>query len=63
MNLISDDFNFEQYLDEQESDTAKVKPASRWCDEVIDRFYGETSAKHWTSSGFQKMDGSSSCLG
>jgi twinkle protein len=57
MNLIADDFNFEQYLDEQESDTARVKPASLWCDAVIERLYGEMSAKHWTSTGFQKMDG------
>lgn len=57
MNLISDDFNFEQYLDEQGSDTAKIKPASLWCDAVIDRFYGENSPRHWTSTGFQKMDG------
>ena len=57
MKLIADDFDFETYLDEQEADAAKIKPASMWCEAVIDRFYGPSSVTHWTSTGFQKADG------
>lgn len=56
MNLLNDGIDFDAYFAEQQLDAAKVKPASVWCDEVIDRFHGETSARTWARTGFQKMD-------
>lgn len=57
MNLLTDDFNFDDYLDQQEDDRAKVLPASTWADAVVDRFYGAGSDKNWTPTGFDKMSG------
>lgn len=57
MNLLTDDIDFDSYLDQQDDETAKVKPASSWCEDVIDRFYGQTSASTWTPTGFDKMRG------
>lgn len=57
MKLLTDDFDFDSYLDQQDDDRAKVLPASTWVDEVIDRFYGAGSEKHWTPTGFDKMAG------
>lgn len=57
MNLIPDNFDFESYFDQQVDEAAKVLPASTWCDAVVDRFYGDHSAEHWTSTGFDKMRG------
>jgi len=58
VNLIPDDFDFDGWLDQQQpDDTAKVRPASTWCDDVVDRFYGEHSEKTWVPTGFNKMRG------
>ena len=57
MNLINDSVDFDSYFAEHSVDAAKVKPASDWTDAVIDRFYGESSAKTWTPMGFTKTDG------
>lgn len=55
MNLLPDTIDFETYFDQQENESAKVKPASNWCADVIDRFYGEHSAGHWVPTGYDKM--------
>jgi twinkle protein len=57
VNLLPDSIDFEAYFDQQEDETAKVKPASSWADEVVDRFYGDHSAKHWVPTGYTKMHG------
>lgn len=57
MNLINDDFDFDGYFEEQTDDSAKVLPASTWCQDVVDRFYGETSERTWSPTGFDKMRG------
>lgn len=57
MNLIPDDFDFDGYMAEQIDERAKVLPASNWCDDVVDRFYGEHSEKTWKPTGFDKMAG------
>lgn len=55
MNLIDDRIDFDAYFAEQNVDAAKIKPASSWQDDVIDRFYGQAAATNWTPTGFQKM--------
>lgn len=55
MNLLTDEIDFEEYFDQQTDESAKVKPASSWCNEVIDRFYGEHSSSHWVPTGYDKM--------
>jgi twinkle protein len=57
VNLISDDINFDSYFAEQQVDAAKIKPASSWADDVVDRFYGQGAASTWTPAGFAKMGG------
>jgi twinkle protein len=57
MNLIPDNFDFEGYFDQQADEAAKVRPASTWCEDVVDRFYGQHSAKTWVPTGFDKMRG------
>lgn len=57
MKTIDDTINFDEYFQEQEVDSAKVRPASEWADAVVDNFYGETSQSSWTSTGFEKMGG------
>lgn len=57
MNLIPDSVDFDQYFQSQQDEAAKVKPASEWADEVVDRFYGQGSASNWTPTGFNKMGG------
>ncbi|CAN5715286.1 DnaB-like helicase C-terminal domain-containing protein [soil metagenome] len=59
MELLKDDFDFDQYFrnDQQNVDPAKIKPASAWLDQVIDRFHGDTTASSWKSLGFDKMRG------
>lgn len=57
MNLLTDEFKFEEYFDQQADDRAKVLPASTWADAVVDRFYGAGSEKNWTPTGFDKMRG------
>jgi len=57
MNLIPDDFDFDGYFEQQVDERAKVRPASTWCDDVVDRFYGEQSQKTWVPAGFHKMRG------
>ena len=57
MKTIDDTINFDSYFAEQEVDAAKIQPAANWADEVIDNFYGETSAAHWTPTGYEKMAG------
>lgn len=57
MNLISDDFDFDGYFEQQVDESAKIRPANEWCEEVIDRLYGDNSPKNWASAGFDKMRG------
>lgn len=57
MNLIPDDFDFDGYFEQQVDERAKVRRASTWCDDVVDRFYGEHSQKTWVPTGFNKMRG------
>ena len=59
MDLLKDDFDFDQYFknDQLAIDPAKIKPASDWCEAVIDRFHGKTNASSWESLGFNKMAG------
>lgn len=59
MELLKDDFNFDQYFanDQLALDPAKVKPASAWVDQVIDRYHGETTTESWKPVGFPKMRG------
>lgn len=57
MKLITDSTNFDEYFAEQQLDSAKIRPASDWASEVVDRFHGDTSAQHWTLVGFEKMAG------
>lgn len=57
MELITDNFDFEGYFDDQQVDAANIKPAGTWVDEVIDSFHGEKSASSWQSIGWGKTDG------
>lgn len=57
MNYVEETIDFEKYFDDQHDESAKVRPASEFAQQVIDSFYGETSAKSWVSTGFQKVDG------
>ena len=57
MKTIDDTINFDAYFAELEPDAAKIRPAAEWVDEVIDNFYGEASAAHWTPTGYDKMAG------
>lgn len=57
MKLITDSIDFDGYFAEQELDSARIKPASDWADEVIDRFHGQAAASNWTPTGFEKMAG------
>jgi twinkle protein len=56
MNLIGDEIDFDSYFAQQADESAKIRPASEWAAEVIERMYGERSAKTWISTGFDKMD-------
>ncbi|WP_291141883.1 AAA family ATPase [Hydrogenophaga sp.] len=55
--MIPDTFDFDGYFDQQVDESAKVRPASTWTQEVVDQFYGEPSAKSWVPTGFDKMRG------
>lgn len=57
MRLIADSSALDDYFREQQVDAAKIRPASEWADEVVDRFYGEGAPKFWTPTGFNKTDG------
>lgn len=59
MELIKDDFDFDQYFKNEQLaiDPAKIKPASAWIEDVIDRFHGESNRDSWESIGFGKMEG------
>lgn len=57
MNVLNDSIDFDAYFRENREEGAKVKPASSWAEEVIDRFYGEGSPKNWTRIGFDRADG------
>jgi twinkle protein len=54
-NLVPDNVDFEQWFAENHVDGAKVKPASSWAQDVVDRFYGEGAATNWSGTGFAKM--------
>ena len=54
MNLIDDTIDFDQYFADQEDEAAKIRPASAFANDVIDRLYGSRSASTWTQTGFQK---------
>jgi twinkle protein len=56
VNLIDDTIDFDQYFSEQKDEYAQIRPASEWAKEVIDRMYGERSAKTWVRTGFEKAD-------
>lgn len=56
MNLIDDSIDFDQYFAEQQDESAKIRPASQWAADVIDRMYGSKAANTWTRTGFQKAD-------
>lgn len=57
MQLIADNTDFESYFDDQQSDAALVKPASEWCEQVIDRFHGANSQANWQPMGWNKTNG------
>jgi twinkle protein len=57
MNLIQDGQALDDYFAEQQVDAAKIRPASDWADEVVDRFHGQGSEVNWTPAGFTKMAG------
>ena len=57
MNVIDDKFDFESYFVENQDEGAKVRPASQWCDEVIDRVFGQSAPTSWTPIGFSKASG------
>lgn len=59
MEILKDSFDFDQYFANEQLavDPAKVKPASAWCDLVVDRFHGETRPSSWETLGFNKMRG------
>jgi twinkle protein len=55
VNVLTDTIDFDSYFREHQDAGAKVKPASAWAEEVIDRFYGEGAPVHWTRAGFDRM--------
>lgn len=55
MNILTDSIDFDAYFRDQQDEGAKVKPASSWAEDVIDRFYGQGAPKNWTPTGFDKM--------
>jgi twinkle protein len=57
VNVLDDAIDFDQYFADQVDESARVRPASEWANSVVDSFYGEGEAKHWTPTGFQKADG------
>lgn len=59
MQTLRDSFDFDQYFknDQLDIDPAKVKPASAWVDDVIDRYHGESTSASWKPVGFRKMRG------
>lgn len=57
MNLIQDGQALDEYFAEQQVDAAKIRPASDWAEEVIDRFHGQGADVNWTPAGFDKMAG------
>lgn len=59
MEILRDNFDFDQYFVNEQArvDPAKVKPASAWLDQVIDRFHGAAKPTSWESLGFEKMRG------
>jgi len=58
MKTINDSkIDFDSYFAEHQIDAAKVRPAGDWVEEVIDSFYGQTSAANWAPIGFDKMRG------
>ncbi len=56
MNFVDDQIDFDAYFAEQQDEAAYIRPASDWTKDVIDRLYGERSAKTWTRTGFEKAD-------
>lgn len=54
MNLLNDSIDFDKYFAEHQDEGAKVKPASSWAQDVVDRFYGPGAAKNWTRIGFDR---------
>lgn len=57
MNIIPDNFDFEQYAEDHQDEGAKVRRASDFVDAVIDRLHGSGSASSWVPAGFDKMAG------
>jgi twinkle protein len=57
VNIINDSIDFDSYFRENQDEGAKVKPASSWADDVVDRFYGQGAESRWTPAGFGKMQG------
>jgi twinkle protein len=56
MNLIQDGSELDEYFKEHAIDAARIRPASGWVDDVIDRFHGQGNEVNWTSTGFTKMN-------
>jgi twinkle protein len=57
MKLLNDSTDFDSYFREQVDEGAKIRPASEWCQGVIDRLYGDGAPNNWTPTGFDKMQG------
>lgn len=57
MNVLDDTIDFEAYASNRTVDPDKIKPASGWAQDVVDRFYGHGAATNWTPTGFDKMRG------
>ena len=55
--LTPDHIDFDAYFDEQQGDTAKVRPASTFADAVVERLHGSGAAHHWQPLGWAKTAG------
>lgn len=56
-HLIPDSNNFDEYFENHQVESAKVKPASDWAQAVVDRFYGQGVESNWVRTGFLKTEG------
>ena len=55
--LTPEAIDFDAYFDEQQADTARVRPASTLADAVVERFHGSGAAHHWQPLGWAKTVG------
>lgn len=56
LKTLTDSIDFDSYFREHQDEGAKVKPASSWAKDVIDRLYGAGAPKNWTRIGFDKAN-------